>query len=78
MCSLRASDHAACGEELTAKRAPSHPADLGADLFRGTVQPVVAKALHPQRRSRSQCSTKSPNEDVKSSLSYAHMSVQLL
>lgn len=39
-----ASDHAPRGEELTAKRAPSH---LGADLFRGTIQPLVAKALHP-------------------------------
>lgn len=36
------------GEELTAKRAPSHPENLGADLFRGTIQPLVAKSLHPQ------------------------------
>lgn len=42
-----ASDHAPRGEELTAKRAPSHPSHLGADLFRGTIQPLVAKALHP-------------------------------
>lgn len=42
-----ASDHAPRGEELTAKRAPSHPSHLGADLFRGTIQPLVAKALYP-------------------------------